>query len=81
MGTYFKALTDKDEAMLLYNQMKMLLGFICVVISSEHLYFFITGAGRGALYVADLLALLAVGCILIREGLRHTLRLVELYGF
>jgi hypothetical protein len=81
MGTYFKALTDKDEAMLLYNQVKMLLGFICVVISSEHLYFFITGAGGGALYVADLLALLAVGCILIREGLRHTLRLVELYGF
>ena len=81
MGTYFKALNDKDEAVLLYNQVKILLGFICVVISSEYLYFFITGAGRGALYMADLLALLAVGCILIREGLRHTLRLVELYGF
>jgi hypothetical protein len=81
MGTYFKALNDKDEAVLLYNQVKILLGFICVVISSEYLYFFITGAGRGALYMADLLALLAVGCILIREGLRQTLRLVELYGF
>jgi len=81
MGTYFKALNDKDEAMLLYNQVKILLGFICVVISSEYLYFFITGTGGGALYMADLLALLAVGCILIREGLRHTLRLVELYGF
>jgi len=81
MGTYFKALNDKDEAVLLYNQVKILLGFICVVISSEYLYFFIMGAGGGALYMADLLALLAVGCILIREGLRHTLRLVELYGF
>jgi len=81
MGTYFKALNDKDEAMLLYNQMKILLGFICVVISSEYLYLFITGTGGGALYMADLLALLAVGCILIREGLRHTLRLVELYGY
>jgi len=81
MGTYFKALNDKDEAMLLYNQVKILLGFICVVISSEYLYLFITGTGGGALYMADLLALLAVGCILIREGLRHTLRLVELYGF
>jgi hypothetical protein len=81
MGTYFKALNDNDEAMLLYNQVKMLLGFICVVISSEYLYVFITGAERGALHTADLLALLAVGCILIREGLRHTLRLVELYGF
>lgn len=81
MGTYFKALNDKDEAILLYNQVKILLGFICVVISSEYLYFFTTGTGRGALYMADLLALLAVGCILIREGLRHTLRLVELYGF
>ncbi len=81
MGTYFKALNDKDEAMLLYNQVKILLGFICVVISSEYLYLFITGTGGGALYMADLLALLAVGCILIREGLRHTLRLVELYGY
>ena len=81
MGTYFKALNDKDEAVLLYNQVKILLGFICVVISSEYLYFFMTEAGIGALYMADLLALLAVGCILIREGLRHTLRLVELYGF
>jgi hypothetical protein len=81
MGTYFKALNDNDEAMLLYNQVKMLLGFICVVISSEYLYVIITRAGGGALYMADLLALLAVGCILIREGLRHTMRLVELYGF
>jgi hypothetical protein len=81
MGTYFKALNDNDEVMLLYNQVKILLGFICVVISSEYLYLFIAGAGGGALYMADLLALLAVGCILIREGLRHTLRLVELYGF
>lgn len=81
MGTYFKALNDKDEAILLYNQVKMLLGFICVIISSEYLYVLIAGARGGALYVADLLALLAVGCILIREGLRHTLRLVELYGF
>ena len=81
MGTYFKALNDKDEAVLLYNQVKILLGFICVVISSEYLYFFMTGAGIGALYMADLFALLAVGCILIREGLRHTLTLVELYGF
>lgn len=81
MGTYFKDLNDKDEATLLYNQIKMLLGFICVIISSEYLYFFITGAGRGFLYLADLLALLAVGCILVREGLRHTLRLIELYGF
>ena len=81
MGTYFKALNDKDEATLLYNQVKILLGFICVVISSEYLYFFIMGAGGGALYMADLFALLAVGCILIREGLRHTLRLIELYGF
>ncbi len=81
MGTYFKDLDDKDEATLLYNQVKMLLGFICVVISSEYLYFFITGARGGALYVADLLALLSVGCILVREGLRYTLRLVELYGF
>jgi hypothetical protein len=58
MGTYFKALNDNDEAILLYNQVKILLGFICVVISSEYLYFFITGAGRGVLYMADLLALL-----------------------
>jgi len=28
MGTYFKALNDHDEAMLLYNQVKILLGFI-----------------------------------------------------
>jgi hypothetical protein len=81
MGTYFKDLDDKDEATLLYNQVKMLLGFICVILSSEYLYFFITGAGSGVLYVADLMALLAVGCILVREGLRHTLRLIELYGF
>jgi len=81
MGTYFKALNDKDEAMLLYNQVKILLGFICVVLSSEYLYLFITGTGGGALYMVDLLALLAVGCILIGEGLRHTLRIVELYGF
>jgi len=81
MGTYFKALNDRDEATLLYNQLKIVLGFICVVISSEYLYFFITEARGGALYMADLLALLAVGCILIREGLRHTLSLVELYGF
>ena len=80
MGTYFKELDDRDEATLLYNQVKMLLGFICVVISSEYLYSFISGAGGGALYVADLLALLAVGCILIREGLRQTLALVEFYG-
>ena len=81
MGTYFKALNDKDEVMLLYNQVKILLGFICVVLSSEYLYLFITGTGGGALYMVDLLALLAVVCILIEEGLRHTLRLVELYGF
>ncbi len=80
MGTYFKELDDRDEATLLYNQVKMLLGFISVVISSEYLYAFISGAGGGALYVADLLALLAVGCILIREGLRQTLALVEFYG-
>ncbi len=79
MGTYFKELDDRDEAALLYNQVKMLLGFICVVISSEHLYTFITGMGGGFLFVADLLALLAVGCILIREGLRQTLALVEFY--
>ena len=79
MGTYFKELDDRDEATLLYNQVKMLLGFICVVISSEYLYSFISGARGGALYVADLLALLAVGCILIREGLRQTLALVEFY--
>ena len=81
MGTYFKDLDHKDEATLLYNQVKMLLGFICVIMSSEYLYFFITEAGRGVLYVADLLALLAVGCILFREGLRHTLKIIELYGF
>jgi hypothetical protein len=80
MGTYFKELDDRDEATLLYNQMKMLLGFISVVISSEYLYAFISGAEGGALYMADLLALLAVGCILIREGLRQTLALVEFYG-
>jgi hypothetical protein len=79
MGTYFKELDDRDEATLLYNMVKMLLGFICVVISSEYLYVFITGVGGGVLYVADLLALLAVGCILIREGLRQTLALVEVY--
>ncbi len=79
MGTYFKELDDRDEATLLYNQVKVLLGFICVVISSEYLYFFITGESRGVLYMADLLALLAVGCILIREGLRKTLALVEFY--
>jgi len=50
-----------------------------VVISSEYLYSFISGAGGGALYVADLLALLAVGCILIREGLKQTLALAEFY--
>jgi len=33
MGTYFKELDERDEATLLYNQAKMLLGFICVVIS------------------------------------------------
>jgi len=81
MGTYFKALNDKDEVMLLYNQVKILLGFICVVLYYEYLYLFITGTGGGALYMVDLLALLAVVCILIEEGLRHTLRLVELYGF
>jgi len=79
MGTYFKEIDDRDEATLLYNQVKMLLGFICVVTSSEYLYVFIEGAGGGVLYVADLLALLAVGCILIREGLRQTLALVEFY--
>jgi hypothetical protein len=79
MGTYFKELDDRDEATLLYNQVKMLLGFICVVISSEHLYALISGAGGGVIYVADLLALLAVGCILIRKGLKQTLALVEFY--
>lgn len=77
MGIYFKALSNEDELGLLYSQVKMLLGFICVVISSEHLYSFLTGTGSGLIFVADLLALLAVGCILIREGLRHTLRLVD----
>ena len=72
MGTYFKTLDDRDEATLLYNQVKILLGFLCVVISSEHLYVFITGSGGGALYAADLLALLAVGCILIRDCLLYT---------
>ena len=79
MGTYFKELNDRDEATLLYNQVKMLLGFISVIISSEYLYEFILGARGGAMYVADLLALLAVGCILIREGLRQTLTLIEFY--
>jgi hypothetical protein len=77
MGTYFKELDDRDEVTLLYNQVKMLLGFIYVVISSEYLYSFMSGAEGGVLYVTDFLALLAVGCILIREGLRQTLSLAE----
>ncbi|MBN2336212.1 hypothetical protein JXL21_11685 [Candidatus Bathyarchaeota archaeon] len=78
MGTYFKALSDEDEAVLLYSQVKIILGFICVVNSSEYLFKLFAGLGAGSgFYVADLLALLAVGCILIREGLRFTLSLIE----
>lgn len=62
MGTYFKELDDRGEATLLYNHLKMLLCFVCVILSSEYLYAFISGAGGGALYVAILFILLAVGC-------------------
>jgi len=81
MGTYFKALNDKDEAYHLSTPVPIPRGFICGALSSEILYSLLLRAGGRALYMADLFALLAVGCILIREGLRHTLRLVDLYGF